>query len=593
MGILIPARIVEVLPGDHHRIGTSFSAISNPLVKPLLQGIKLRYCRFWVPRRIYHLNLRANNSDYDPRTQHVRYGVMSELYYPVAQPGNVYHQYCNFKQSSLFDYLQIAPVESNFSFVGNAANIDQLLKPVTSANYNSPNYSIQAFNAEPYLAYLDIARNYFADSATRFISFMGYSNESAEANRRPLPCVSSLTALDQYFDTVQNTPDTTPIVPYNFDANVGQGVEFTPFVFNDSKLMLYDGITPISTSSFNCKQFGASYNSLVVPINRPDRLSRLFDTKPLTSQNAVINPSEITISNLSFLTKLQKYLTRRFFGGSRYTDVMYSIFGQKVPHVDSPVLLDVFDYELGSELVASTNSTADQNPGVLGGFISTSGRFEAGRGSFKRKYAFNEAGYLVDLFYIMPRLFRTSYYPDYYPLNGGGDQVDFAMSQGNFIPDFNGIGWQQPSFIQLFRYANSTKTDSVNPLQQPGFCCEPSWQQYRTLPDVVTGAMNPLRSPDRSEGVGVLNAAYTVNSPLFVFTDRMFPYNVSLFYTTGSSFPVDQLNRFYLARFLFSDPRDLNYVFGTNTLQDNIFLVFNYAHQAKRQVTKRFTLSFN
>lgn len=591
MGLVIPVRTVEVLGGDSHRIGTTYSLISNPLVKPLLQGIKMRYCRFWIPRRIYHLDQRANNSNFDLMNATVRHGSFDRFRSVLNKIPNGGVSYSsNFSQSCLFDYLGLASLESNLVYY---SNFDNLPAGESYITHSVSTFNLLNFNAEPYVGYLDIIRNYFADSANGFVGWSWADSTHFEnGDYGTVPYVSSLADLDAYIDNVQNTKGV--IYPFDISKTYTSNTvdHFSAFSL-PSRSQFLDH-SPLGLSSIFNGFTRIPRMGLAIPLMRPDRLSRWFDTKPLTSQNAVVSPSEISISNLSFLSKFQRYITRRFFGGSRFTDVMYSVLGQKVPHVDSPILLDVFDTEVGSELVASTNATTTQSPGVLGGFLSSSGHLTTGRGSYRRRYTFNEPGYLMDLVYLMPRVFRAAFVPDFYFISHGASDVrDTPMAQSNFIPDFNGIGWQQPSQVSAYLGISSSSTsDTLTFSSISGFACEPSWQQYRTLPDVCSGAMNPLRS---ISGPGGSLAVPTINSPLFVFTDRMFPSNAVFGFTLPDGVvSSENRSRLLLSRQCFMDFNDLNSVFGVSDLSyDNIFVVFRYSHQAKRQVTKRFTLNFN
>ncbi|QXN75224.1 major capsid protein [Microvirus mar46] len=576
IGPLVPVRIIEVLPGDTHRIGTSFSMISNPLVKPLLQGINMRYARFWVPRRIYHADLRSNNTNYDPRTARVRTGLVDRVFFPVIRNDIDEPVYITpVAASSLFDYLGIGSVFNYFHYSGSFSSLPTTVSPLSSSLYG--------FNAEPYVAYLDIVRNYFADSALNKVAFLNFPSGTAAG---PLyTCVCPLENLDSYIDSVQNTTANDPVNPFNYSGKLVH----TPF-----DVTTVSHILP--TSNFNMVFFGYPRLGLAVPMYRPDRYSRFFDTRPLTSQSAVINPAEISIGNFSVLSKIQRYLTRTFFGDSRFTGAMRSVFGQKVPHVDTPVLLDVFDYELGSELVASTNATESQNPGVLGGYIQASGVLTtSGSSRSRKKYRFNEAGYLIDLVYIMPRIFRNAYVQDFYPVRSVG--TNSQMVQGNFIPDLNGIGWQQPAFNAYMYDTNAIPGGTV--VTRPGFCCEPSWQQYRTLPDIAHGLLNYVNGqPGNSTSTSVSGVSFryyptlgydgvSLNSPFFVFGDR---FNGETTYLISSK-SDDSSNR--LNRMVYPSIDFFNQIFGIhNSNFDNIFAVFRYSHQAKRQVTKRFTLSF-
>lgn len=603
MNLLFPVRVVEVLPGDSHRISTSFSLISNPLVKPLLQGVRMRYTRFWVPRRIYHPAQRANNSGFEPNKTPYRW-MDIRFSLPLNYSGGSIFDWSHYQASSLGDLFSYAPLSENLTLETQSS---------TSISSDFTSSMTRHVNAEPYIAYLDIVRNYYADSATKMVCFLSTakydvpnSTASIRVNRL-YPVVDDLSALDAYIDGIQNSPSPQgsyrAITPYvvgsglnaeNFEPIVIQGMNRPATNIASSYL-----VPETTLYSNDCNFMAISHLGLCVPVNRPDRLSRLYDVTPLTSQNATISANEVSIGNLAFLSKLQRFLARKFFGDDRFTGVMYSVFGQRVPHVDSPVLLDVFDYEIGSELVASTNSTETQNPGVLGGYFQASGVLTTRNGRKTRKYAFPEPGYIIDLVSISPRLYRDSFLPDFIPLTNPTDTEPAYPQQGNFIPDFNGLGWQQPAFSSAFSlYGVNVSKKSFDYRRTISPFAEPCYQQYRTLPDTSHGLMNPLRAFPLVSDRAVLHStlfprpAANINSPLFVFSDRM-DTSTSFVYFSNTALSDTALQRQFIANYQFTDPYALQSIFGiTSSLVDNIFAVFRYSHRAKRQVTKRFTLSF-
>lgn len=618
--LLTPIRCVEVLPGDSHRIRTSFSLLSNPLVKPLLQGVRLRYCRFWIPRRIYHLDQRANNTGFEPHDISYRYGQFG-LFNTADQPG--VENNAQFQASSMFDYFRLA-VGNDFIYESNFLGTRKSYLPMRQNS--DPLGTYWEFNAEPFIGYYDICRTYFADSATGTIAFNVQQNlaglqpgPDGDKNKNSGALIYPLVYLDSYIDSIQNQEDTYVGAPQfyrNFGkytgapaSGIGGSNGFSPF-FLVSETPFQGADVTVPTSSW--QQMRVSHHGLCIPSNRADRLSRLFNTEPLTSQNATIASNEVSVGNMSFLSKMQRYLTRRFFGGSRFKDVMYSVYGQNVPCVDSPVCLDVFDYELGSELVASTNATSDQNPGVIGGYFQGSGVLSTRNGRETRRYRFNEAGYIIDLCYIMPRLFRETFTPDYFFVDAVMDHVTVDgvvqtvkrahPTQGAWVPDFNGIGWQQPAFTKQFRYTGLNPDGSGYYMRVvPGFASEGSWQQYRTLPDVSSGLMNSTNGvPTLSDTYDNGETSYErivpdVNSPIMVFGDHRNRPNYIRMPTNESTSTVNLLYFpiYNLARLMYCNPVDYYAVFGVSNIDyDPFFVVFNYAHQAKRQVTKRFTLTF-
>ena len=154
-GILYPVRIDFINARDRVSIEQGVDVRSNPLAVPTFNPYTIRLHRFWVPLQLYHPELRTNSSKFDMNTLSLNW-ICSTI--PSAGSLNADFFGASYT-NSLFSWLR----------VGNKYNVGGT--PLASVALPSSANMSQWSNADTYLAYWDIVRNYYSYSQWGLYSF--------------------------------------------------------------------------------------------------------------------------------------------------------------------------------------------------------------------------------------------------------------------------------------------------------------------------------------------------------------------------------------------------------------------------------------
>ena len=154
-GILYPVRIDFINARDRVSIEQGVDVRSNPLAVPTFNPYTIRLHRFWVPLQLYHPELRTNSSKFDMNGLSLNW-ICSTIPSSGALNADFFGaSYTN----SLFSWLRI----------GNKYNVGGT--PLASATLPATANITQWSNADSYLAYWDIVRNYYSYSQWGLYSF--------------------------------------------------------------------------------------------------------------------------------------------------------------------------------------------------------------------------------------------------------------------------------------------------------------------------------------------------------------------------------------------------------------------------------------
>lgn len=571
-GILYPVRIDFVNARDRISIEQGIDVRSNPLAVPTFNPYTIRLHRFWVPLQLYHPELRTNSSKFDMNDL--------SLNWIQAIPGtpgtgltpSVTAPFTN----SLMYWLRVCNRTVNYTSAA----------PGPGTNLSSGVTPIQWSNADTYLAYWDIVRNYYSFSQWGLYSFAwpaswyyttATTSGSSITYKFGDPGVESfftqrygnLEHLDAYFESQfypsavassNNTFNRRNLFDQIIRSDIGstgalagaQGDGF-PVVSNASANIVMDTTGPLDQFSardeskglLNSIAFILAHPMAVVPSN-PDRFSRLL---PVGSGSAVSMTGVNTIPQLAIASRLQEYKDLLGAGGSRYSDWLETFFASKIEHVDRPKLLFSASQTVNVQVVmnqagANNFDSADGFPylGQQGGAIAFNERL--GR---RQSYYFREPGYMIDMLSIRPVYYWSGIRPDY--LNYEGSDY--------FNPIYNDIGYQSvPNW--RFNQLPSTGIDAA-------FAQEPCFNEFRASYDEVLGQISAVNS----------------NSGL----PRLYSFWVQQRYVNWPS-NWTSLSEGY-APALFVDMTQVNSSFASN-LEDNFFVNLSYAVQKKNLVNKTF-----
>lgn len=612
-GIIYPARIQFVNARDRVTLHQGIDVRSNPLGVPSFNPYVLRLHRFWVPLQLYHPEMRVNSSKFDmndltfnfipsvvDNSGSVNY---TSSIYPLAGTAAFFEQVMPFGHrcalpNSLMSWLRIAnsPIYSCPA---------KTLSSSTSFAKSSPKFYY--VNADTYLGYWDIVRNYYSYSSWGVFSFahpgtyrpVFYTALSSSVSKTEYRTQASyfwqrygsLEFLDHYYesmfypkdrkisadrdelswnrsdlfveilrsdlfnkDTIAASPDFS-IMPQKFPQGLYYNVPAYAYNVQEPKVEWNNGQgtgvnTPANVyfaATLNVP-FLAAHPMAVCP-SSPDRYSRLMP--PGDSNSDVDFTGVKTIPQLAVATRLQEYKDLIGASGSRYSDWLYTFFASKIEHVDRPKLLFSSSVMVNSQVVMNQ---AGQS-GFAGGEAAALGQM-GGSIAFntvlgrEQTYYFKEPGYIFDMLTIRPVYFWTGIRPDYLEYRG----PDY------FNPIYNDIGYQDVPFWRLgYGWNKGVVTQSLTVAK------EPCYNEFRSSYDEVLGSLQSTLTPKATTSL----QSYWVQQRDF--------------YLIGLSSNLNEIS----PSMLFTNLNTVNQPFASD-MEDNFFVNMSYKVVVKNLVNKSF-----
>lgn len=570
-GILYPARIDFINARDRVTIEQGIDIRSNALAVPSFNPYTVRLHRFWVPLQLYHPEMRTNSSQFDMNSASVNWipvGQTPTSGGPLGFNGTAY-------SNSLLSWLRITNQRID---IGIPTFVYKTELPSDDA------YEAQWVNADAYLAYWDIVRNYYSYSQWGLFSYAwpgswrvvsadtgsGITNtfEFASSRRLFTQVYGELSFLDAYYES-----QFYPSAVSSSNGTFNRGNLFQQIIrsntFNDAGVKdPYDVPTLASnrfvlTGDFPASQFATSgsktpsatwydvfsiaHPMAVVPSN-PDRFSRLI---PSSSSSDVSITGISSIPQLAIASRLQEYKDLLGAGGSRYSDWLETFFASRIEHVDRPKLLFSASQTVNVQVVMNTagvnNFGLNGEPlGQQGGAIAFNARL--GR---RQSYYFREPGYMIDMLSIRPVYYWSTIRPDY--LNYRGSDY--------FNPIYNDIGYQDVARFRLgtsYRASDSTRVVAL----------EPCFNEFRSSYDEALGQLNVTFGNVDNQGN---------STPLYSYWVQQRYFNTAA--------NADSALMYYTM--LFVDLSTVNSPFASNE-EDNFFVNMSYSVVKKNLVNKSF-----
>ena len=565
-GILYPVRIDFINARDRVTIEQGIDVRSNPLAVPTFNPYTIRLHRFWVPLQLYHPELRTNSSKFDMNELSLNWICST-----IPSAGSLNSEYFGASYTnSLLSWLR----------VGNKYNVGG--SPLISVALPASATISQWSNADTYLAYWDIVRNYYGYSQWGLYSFawpmankLVFSDSvytldpknSGDA-RFFTQCYGNLEFLDAFYESqfypsaVTSTNNTfnrgnlffqiisSDLASGGASAN---GYPVTSSLPSTTRLgttgMLSQTLPTTNNSpASSLAYFLVAHPMAVVPSN-PDRFSRLI---PVGSASAVSMTGVTTIPQLAIASRLQEYKDLLGAGGSRYSDWLETFFASKIEHVDRPKLLFSASQTVNVQIVMNqagqnnfSGSSVNGPLGQQGGAIAFNDKL--GR---RQSYYFREPGYMIDMLSIRPVYYWSFIKPDY--LNYTGSDY--------FNPIYNDIGYQD---VPAFRLAFNGNPGASS-------ASEACFNEFRSSYDEVLGQLQAYSIDPAEGGSGTPLYAYWVQQR-------------AVLTSSGSG----SLPESYYYPVLFTDLSQVNSPFYS-TVEDNFFINISYAVQKKNLINKTF-----
>lgn len=471
-GELIPFYVDEVLPGDTFDISTSKVVRSQTLLTPLMDNLYLDTFYFFVPNRLVwdHWKEFCGENTLGAWAPHVEYTIptissppggfetgtiadymglpvgvewnASDPLAPSALPFRAYALICDhfFRDENLQSPLLIPTDDANQT----GSNGSYPLKPIAGADLENVANGGKPFIANRY-------HDYFSSASP------------APQKGDPVGIPISVPAFDQGYIPVTTIPfngdsalptDLKPFFVYRTGQPMTDPTKFDAFTSNQLAL-----VGAADLANYSVKPIASGTNA--IPFAPANLGAVLSDPR-----------ADFTINQFRLAYTMQCYLERLGRSGSRYSELLLSLFGVKSPDAR----LQDPEYLGGNRIpldVTEATNTAQTQTEFLGDVGAKSVTSDVHSDFVK---SFTEHGYIIGLMCVrydhsysqgLNRMWTRKKFEDFYN------------------PMFANLGEVPIYKAEIYATSDTIKnSDNI-------FGYQEIWSDYRYKPNLVTGEMRP------------------------------------------------------------------------------------------------------
>lgn len=452
-GTLIPTNVTRVIAGDDFSFQPGVGVQALPIVAPFLGNVCVKKEYFFIPDRIYNVERQLNFQGVTdtPNTVHKPSMAPPIPFDTSVTSGEVI-------DISVSDIVTDLPLGSLGEIVG----------PGSLADYmgEAPGSIVASvIDLTPYIGYIDIYYNYYLNQQYDLVptSLAGTVSDTSTEYPYYLP----VSYLETYLRTIKTTPNTSPAVRGDSNASYSTNVDAALKAFNYAS---FDWSHFTGRQSLFQRAFPSYY--LEAWLKTSSFVDAAVDIS--TAGNSV------TMRNVTFASRMQRYMDLAFAGGGRNSDFYESQFDVKLDQDNTcPAFLGSDSFDMNVNTLYQTTGFED-NASPLGAF---SGQLSGGTRFRRRNYHFNDDGYFMEITSIVPRV----YYPSY--VNPTSRQISLGQQ---YAPALDNIAMQGLKVSTVFGEVQSlgaTNPSYVNnALSIPGFKLqdsefvgyEPAWSELMT-----------------------------------------------------------------------------------------------------------------
>lgn len=452
-GTLIPTNVTRVVAGDDFSFQPGVGVQALPIVAPFMGSVCVKKEYFFIPDRIYNIERQLNfqgvtdtpNSVYKP-------SMAPPIPFDIDAP--------------LGDKIEIAVADVQTDLPPN--DLGCIVGPGSLADYmgEAPGSIVTGIiDLTPYIGYIDIYYNYYVNQQYDLVptSLAGTVADSATE----YPYYLDIRELEIYLRTIKTTPNTSPAERVDSAAGYSSNVRAALNAVS-SEAFLWTYFT--GRQSLFQRSFPSYYLEAWL------KTSSFVDA----AVDVSVSGNSVSMRNITFASRMQRYMDLAFAGGGRNSDFYESQFDVKLDQDNTcPAFLGSDSFDMNVNTLYQTTGFED-NSSPLGAF---SGQLSGGTRFRRRNYHFNDDGYFMEITSIVPRV----YYPSY--INPTSRQISLGEQ---YAPALDNIAMQGLKASTVFGEVQSL--GSVNPifvnsvLSIPGFKkqdanyigYEPAWSELMT-----------------------------------------------------------------------------------------------------------------
>lgn len=452
-GTLIPTNVTRVVAGDDFSFQPGVGVQALPIVAPFMGNVCVKKEYFFIPDRIYNVDRQLNfqgvtdtpNAVYKP-------SIAPPVPFDILNPSGA-------KISILVSDLQTnLPLKS----------LGDIVSPGSLADYmgEAPGSIVTGvIDLTPYIGYIDIYYNYYLNQQYDLVptSLAGTVSDSV----MEYPYYLTVSELETYLRNIKTKSIISPAIRENVSASYSTNVEAALNAV-DSEAFTWNFFT--GRQSLFQRGFPSYY--LEAWLKTSSFADAAVDVS--TSGNSV------SMRNITFASRMQRYMDLAFAGGGRNSDFYESQFDVKLNQDNTcPAFLGSDSFDMNVNTLYQTTGFEDSSS-PLGAF---SGQLSGGTRFRRRNYHFNDDGYFMEITSIVPRV----YYPSY--INPTSRQISLGQQ---YAPALDNIAMQGLKASTVFGEVQNLGATAVSyansVLSIPGFKAqnnkyvgyEPAWSELMT-----------------------------------------------------------------------------------------------------------------
>jgi hypothetical protein len=455
-GTLIPTNVTRVVAGDDFSFQPGVGVQALPIVAPFMGNVCVKKEYFFIPDRIYNVDRQLNFQGVTD--------TPNTVYKPSIAPPIPFDIDKSSGDAIAFSVSSLQAAFPNKS-------LGCIVGPGSLADYmgEAPGSVVTGIiDLTPYIGYLDIYYNYYLNQQYDLIptSLAGTVSDSALG----YPYYVTVSELETYLRNIKTKPNTSPAV------RSGSVVSYSSNVWAALQAVDASESDVFGWSFFTGRQslFQRGFPSYY--------LEAWLKTSSFTDAAVDISTSGTSVSmrNITFASRMQRYMDLAFAGGGRNSDFYESQFDVKLNQDNTcPAFLGSDSFDMNVNALYQTTGFEDSSS-PLGSF---SGQLSGGTRFRRRNYHFNDDGYFMEVTSIVPRV----YYPSY--VNPTSRQISLGQQ---YAPALDNIAMQGLKASTVFGEAQSlgaiNPTYADNIFVVPGFKTqdlnyvgyEPAWSELMT-----------------------------------------------------------------------------------------------------------------
>lgn len=452
-GTLIPTNVTRVIAGDDFSFQPGIGVQALPIVAPFMGNVCVKKEYFFIPDRIYNVDRQLNfqgvtdtpNTVYKP-------SMAPPIPFDISNPSG---------DAIAFSVPTLQTDSPNGS-------LGSIVGPGSLADYmgEAPGSIVTGvIDLTPYIGYIDIYYNYYLNQQYNLVptSLAGTVSDSA----MEYPYYLDVSDVENYLRVIKTTPNVSPAIREDNSASYSTNVDAAVHAIR-SEAFLWRFFT--GRQSLFQRGFPSYY--LESWLKTSSFVDAAVDVS--TSGNSV------SMRNITFASRMQRYMDLAFAGGGRNSDFYESQFDVKLNQDNTcPAFLGSDSFDMNVNTLYQTTGFEDSSS-PLGAF---SGQLSGGTRFRRRNYHFNDDGYFMEITSIVPRV----YYPSY--INPTSRQVSLGHQ---YAPALDNIAMQglkaSTVFGEITSMGPTNPTYAASVLVVPGFKTqnrdyigyEPAWSELMT-----------------------------------------------------------------------------------------------------------------